>query len=394
MLFYSVCASYISCGDADGKVYVWDWKSTKLYSKFKAHDDVCISVLWHPHETSKMATAGWDGVIKYWDWDIGLHSWNTGTERSVLDYWDWDMSLGMLGLRCSLSWNAGTEILVLEYWDGDIGLGILGRDVCLGILGLRYVYRNTGTEMSVLDYWDWDVCLGILGLRGLSCKDRHLHPSIPRQRTSQSRSNNWQHSKRVSLSPVLHRQCKSADAQTPVHWFNVKGQEAAGFGSSSQWPTLSMSVGLCCPCAVVQATGYHWPELSQVSFLLRQQFGRHKNVFVATDTCLLWQNTSFVATKVCLSRQMFCRNKSMLDATNVLSWQIFVATNTILSQQNLCHGKLTFCCDKHMFVMTKHVFCCDKSILSWQKFCHSKHTFVVTNFCHAKNNTCGRSRWW
>ncbi|KAL8611364.1 pre-mRNA-processing factor 17 [Nucella lapillus] len=59
--------SYISCGDADGKVYVWDWKSTKLYSKFKAHDDVCISVLWHPHETSKMATAGWDGVIKYWD---------------------------------------------------------------------------------------------------------------------------------------------------------------------------------------------------------------------------------------------------------------------------------------------------------------------------------------
>ncbi|XP_025096993.1 pre-mRNA-processing factor 17-like isoform X2 [Pomacea canaliculata] len=59
--------SYISCGDADGKVYIWDWKSTKLYSKFKAHDDVCISVLWHPHETSKMATAGWDGVIKYWD---------------------------------------------------------------------------------------------------------------------------------------------------------------------------------------------------------------------------------------------------------------------------------------------------------------------------------------
>ncbi|KAK7108013.1 pre-mRNA-processing factor 17-like [Littorina saxatilis] len=59
--------SYISCGDADGKVYVWDWKSTKLYNKFKAHDDVCISVLWHPHETSKMATAGWDGVIKYWD---------------------------------------------------------------------------------------------------------------------------------------------------------------------------------------------------------------------------------------------------------------------------------------------------------------------------------------
>ncbi len=59
--------SYLISGDADGKLYIWDWKTTKLYSKFKAHDDVCIAALWHPHETSKIATAGWDGVIKYWD---------------------------------------------------------------------------------------------------------------------------------------------------------------------------------------------------------------------------------------------------------------------------------------------------------------------------------------
>jgi pre-mRNA-processing factor 17 len=32
-----------------------------------AHDDVCIQVLWHPHEASKVATAGWDSVIKFWD---------------------------------------------------------------------------------------------------------------------------------------------------------------------------------------------------------------------------------------------------------------------------------------------------------------------------------------
>ncbi|XP_060599989.1 pre-mRNA-processing factor 17-like [Ruditapes philippinarum] len=59
--------TYLISGDADGKLYIWDWKSTKLYSKFKAHDDVCIQAIWHPHETSKVATAGWDGVIKYWD---------------------------------------------------------------------------------------------------------------------------------------------------------------------------------------------------------------------------------------------------------------------------------------------------------------------------------------
>lgn len=54
-------------GDADGKCFIWDWKTTKLFKKWKAHDGVCISALWHPHEASKLATAGWDGKIKYWD---------------------------------------------------------------------------------------------------------------------------------------------------------------------------------------------------------------------------------------------------------------------------------------------------------------------------------------
>lgn len=66
-LDFSPDMSYLISGDADGKVYIWDWKTTKLYSKFKAHDNVCVGVLWHPHETSRVATAGWDGVIKYWD---------------------------------------------------------------------------------------------------------------------------------------------------------------------------------------------------------------------------------------------------------------------------------------------------------------------------------------
>lgn len=66
-LDFSPDMSYLVSGDADGKVYVWDWKTTKLYQKWKAHDDVCIDILWHPHETSKIATAGWDGLIKYWD---------------------------------------------------------------------------------------------------------------------------------------------------------------------------------------------------------------------------------------------------------------------------------------------------------------------------------------
>ena len=75
-----------------------------------------------------------------------------------------------------------------------------------------------------------------------------------------------------------------------------------------------------------------------------------------------------------------------------------------LSQQNYTH----------VFVMTKHVFCCDKSMLavtkplvltkvfsgcnktftclSWQQFCHDKHTFVRTKhmfFCD-KQKTCDK----
>ena len=54
-------------GDGDGKCCIWDWKTTRMVAKWKAHDKVCIAAIWHPHETSKVATAGWDGLIKYWD---------------------------------------------------------------------------------------------------------------------------------------------------------------------------------------------------------------------------------------------------------------------------------------------------------------------------------------
>ena len=118
-------------------------------------------------------------------------------------------------------------------------------------------------------------------------------------------------------------------------------------------------------------SNYHWQELPQVSFLLRQKFCCDKHVFVATNTCLWQQNTSFAATKVCLL------------------WQIFVETRLCLLQQK-------FCCDKHMFVMTKVLlgpacfwrnktklllwqnYVCHNKYLLWQKFCHNKHIFVAT----------------
>ena len=65
-------------------------------------------------------------------------------------------------------------------------------------------------------------------------------------------------------------------------------------------------------------------------------------IFVATKV-LSRQNTSFVVTKVCLSRQ---KSVFIFVTTKLLLRQIFVATNTFLSRQKYA------CRDKIMFVTT------------------------------------------
>merc|ERR1711976_375325 len=66
-LDFSPEMSYIISGDGDGKVCIWDWKTTRMMAKWKAHDKACVAAIWHPHETSKVATASWDNSVKYWD---------------------------------------------------------------------------------------------------------------------------------------------------------------------------------------------------------------------------------------------------------------------------------------------------------------------------------------
>ncbi|KAI7874289.1 WD40 repeat-like protein [Lichtheimia hyalospora FSU 10163] len=64
---FSPDGRFISSGDSNGNVWTWDWKTCRILKKFKAHDKVVMNTEWHPHETSKMATCSWDGLIKYWD---------------------------------------------------------------------------------------------------------------------------------------------------------------------------------------------------------------------------------------------------------------------------------------------------------------------------------------
>ncbi|XP_024375770.1 uncharacterized protein [Physcomitrium patens] len=64
---FSPDGRFIMSGDGEGRCWFWDWKTCKVFRTLKCHDSVCIGVEWHPLEQSKVATCGWDGLIKYWD---------------------------------------------------------------------------------------------------------------------------------------------------------------------------------------------------------------------------------------------------------------------------------------------------------------------------------------
>ncbi|CAF9905961.1 MAG: hypothetical protein HETSPECPRED_006006 [Heterodermia speciosa] len=58
---------FVMSGDSGGFVCVWDWKTCKMWHKFTASDGPVVCAQWHPQESSKVATAGLDGSIRYWD---------------------------------------------------------------------------------------------------------------------------------------------------------------------------------------------------------------------------------------------------------------------------------------------------------------------------------------
>ncbi|TRM66206.1 pre-mRNA splicing factor [Schizophyllum amplum] len=64
---FSPDGKWLSSGDAEGNMVFWDWKTCRIKSKIKAHSKVVIAHEWLPHESSKVVTASWDGLIKLWD---------------------------------------------------------------------------------------------------------------------------------------------------------------------------------------------------------------------------------------------------------------------------------------------------------------------------------------
>lgn len=66
---FSPDGRFVISGDSEGRCFFWEWQNPRrVVQTFKAHDShVCIGCDWHPLETSKVVTCGWDGLIKLWD---------------------------------------------------------------------------------------------------------------------------------------------------------------------------------------------------------------------------------------------------------------------------------------------------------------------------------------
>lgn len=69
----------VASGDSGGYVCFWDWKTGKMWHKFLATEskgkgdgegkigEAVTNVVWNEQESSKLATGGRDGLIRYWD---------------------------------------------------------------------------------------------------------------------------------------------------------------------------------------------------------------------------------------------------------------------------------------------------------------------------------------
>ncbi|GAA5949520.1 hypothetical protein JCM21900_000248 [Sporobolomyces salmonicolor] len=65
---FSPDGRFLSSGDGQGNLVFWDFKTSRIVSRInRAHKQVIISHAWLPHESSKVITSSWDGLIKLWD---------------------------------------------------------------------------------------------------------------------------------------------------------------------------------------------------------------------------------------------------------------------------------------------------------------------------------------
>lgn len=58
---------FLCSADSLGRLFFWDWGTSRLFQTLQGHKGVCIGVDWHPTRSSFVASCGWDGQLNLWD---------------------------------------------------------------------------------------------------------------------------------------------------------------------------------------------------------------------------------------------------------------------------------------------------------------------------------------
>ncbi|ELP84683.1 pre-mRNA-processing factor, putative [Entamoeba invadens IP1] len=65
---FSSDGQFVVSGDANGKIFMWDWKKGKVLKCYtKAHNGTVADVAWNPVIGNQCVSCGWDGKINIWN---------------------------------------------------------------------------------------------------------------------------------------------------------------------------------------------------------------------------------------------------------------------------------------------------------------------------------------
>lgn len=65
---FSLDGEKLVSGSSDGSMYFYDYKSSKLVKKIKAHEQACIDIAVHPILTNVIASCSWNGEVSVFEW--------------------------------------------------------------------------------------------------------------------------------------------------------------------------------------------------------------------------------------------------------------------------------------------------------------------------------------
>lgn len=65
-LDFSYDGQFLVSGDERGRLFFYDWKTSKNYRTIDAHPGACIGVEWSPSNPTMVASCGWEGYVKLW----------------------------------------------------------------------------------------------------------------------------------------------------------------------------------------------------------------------------------------------------------------------------------------------------------------------------------------